>query len=281
MRAPVWVAEAIPPQAPARHGMVEVPGGRLGYWDTGGDGPAVVLLHAGTQSMACWGYQQPALAAAGFRVLAYSRRGYAGSDAPDVAGAFAADDLKALLLHCGVGRAHLVACAHGGFVAFDFALSHEEAVASLAFVASLLGIADADYAAVNARLRPGFFAGLPHDFQELSASYRAGNPEGQAAWLALAHEAVPGARIAPRLRHQLTWERLAALKQPSLLVTGDADLYVPPALLRMQAQHLAHAECAVVAEAGHSPGWEQPAAFNAVLVDFLRRQADLGTLCSD
>ena len=40
-----------------------------------------------------------------------------------------------------------------------------------------------DYAAVNARLRPPFFADLPHEFQELSPSYRAGNPEGVAAWL--------------------------------------------------------------------------------------------------
>ena len=113
MPAPVWVAEPIPPQMPARHGSVAVEGGSLGYWDTGGDGPAVVLLHAGTQSMAGWPYQQPALAAAGYRVLAYSRRGYQGSDAPDAG--HAADDLAALLDDRGIATAHLVAAAHGGF----------------------------------------------------------------------------------------------------------------------------------------------------------------------
>ena len=271
MAAPVWQAEPIPPQAPERHGQIEVQGGRLGYWDTGGDGPAVILLHAGTQSMAGWPYQQPVLAAAGYRAIAYSRRGYAGSDAGDEG--FACDDLLALLRACGITSAHLVAAAHGGFVAFDFALEYPAAVASVAFVSSLLGITDADYAEVNARLRPKFFASLPHDFQELSPSYRAGNPAGQGAWLALVHAAVPGARIAPRLRHRLTWAALESLRCPALLLTGDSDLYTPPALLRMQAQHLDHAAFAVIAEAGHSPYWEQPAAFNEVLLGFLNRQA--------
>lgn len=271
MRAPVWVAEPIPPQAPARHGTVAVEGGRLGFWDTGGDGAAVVLLHAGTQSMHGWPYQQPVLAGAGYRVLAYSRRGYAGTEAADQG--HAAEDLMALLLDRGIARAHLVAAAHGGFVAFDFALCFPEATASVAFISSLLGITDADYAAVNARLRPAFFAGLPHDFQELSPSYRAGNPEGQAAWLALCHDAVPGARIAPRLRHRLSWAHLESLAMPALLLTGESDLYTPPALLRMQAQHLPQAELATIAEAGHSPYWEQPAAFNARLLGFLSRAA--------
>jgi pimeloyl-ACP methyl ester carboxylesterase len=60
---------------------------------------------------------------------------------------------------------------------------------------------------------------------------------------------------------------------PALLLTGESDLYTPPALLRMQAGHLRHAEVAVIAEAGHSPYWEQPTAFNARLLAFLSRAA--------
>ena len=71
-------------------------------------------------------------------------------------------------------------------------LDYPDRVRSLAIVSSYLGITDADYAAVNARLRPEFFATLPHDFQELSPSYRAGNPEGLAAWNELRKAGDPG-----------------------------------------------------------------------------------------
>ena len=276
-RGAIWVPEPIPPQGPAQEGRVDVPGGSLRYWDTGGAGPAVVLLHAGTQSADGWVYQQPVLSAAGYRVIGYSRRGYAGSgpDAPDDP-AVASDDLQCLIRHLGLGRIHLVAAAHGGFFAIDYALSHPEMVGTLSVISSLMGIQEEDYLAVTRRLRPAAFAGLPHDFQELSPSYRAGDPEGLAAWNRLTEAAVSGPRVAPRVRHRLDWAALESLGMPILLMTGCSDLFVPPALLRMQAAHLPGAETHVIPEAGHSPYWERPALFNAILLEFLGRHRDGG-----
>src|SRR5580765_1797935 len=70
----------IPPQAPAKEGIAVLPGTRLSYWDTGGNGEAIVLLHPATGTQRIWSYQQPVFAKAGYRVIAYSRRGYGGSD---------------------------------------------------------------------------------------------------------------------------------------------------------------------------------------------------------
>jgi len=273
---PIWRPIAVPPQAPVREGVAELPGTRLWYWDTGGpnadNSRAVVLLHAATQSGAGWVYQQPVLAAAGYRVIGYSRRGYYRSDPGDHENpGVAADDLYHLLAHLGVVRVDVVAAAHGGFFGLDFALSYPAQVRSLTIVSSLMGITDPDYQAMHARIRGKFFAGLPHDFQELSPSYRAGNEAGVAAWNALTKQALLGARIYPKSNHVLTREKLATIAQPTLLLTGDSDLYTPPSVLRMQARHMPHAETAVIAEAGHSPYWEQPEAFNARLLDFLAR----------
>ena len=69
----------------------------------------------------------------------------------------------------------------------------------------------------------------------------------------------------------MTWARLESIKHPTLLMTGDSDLYTPPALLRMQALHMPHAEVHVVREAGHSPYWEQPTIFNEILLAFLAK----------
>jgi pimeloyl-ACP methyl ester carboxylesterase len=250
--------------------VVDVPGSRLWYWDTGGTGQPVILLHAGTQSAAGWVYQQPVLAAAGYRAIAYSRRGYYRSDSGDPG--IGSEDLHCLIRHLELGAAHLVGAAQGAFFAVDYALEYPQKVRSLAIVSSYLGITDADYVAVNTRLRPTFFATLPHDFQELSPSYRAGDPAGLAAWNELEMQATPGKRITPGRKEPLTWARLESIKHPTLLATGDSDLYTPPSLLRMQAQHMPHAEVHVVPEAGHSPYWEQPAIFNEILLEFLASQ---------
>ncbi len=270
--APIWTPVPIPAQAQATEAVADLPGAKLWYWDTGGSGRPVILMHAATHSAAGWVYQQPALAKAGYRAIGYSRRGYFGSNPgnPENPGV-AADDLDNLLRFLKLDRVDLVAAAQGGFFAVDFALAYPAKVRSLTVVSSLMGITDADYAAVNNRLRPKFFADLPHEFQELSPSYRAGNPEGLAAWLELEHKAIPGPRITPTVKQPLNWARLETIRQPTLLMTGESDLYAPPSLVRMQALHIPHAEVATIAEAGHSPYWEQPTAFNRLLLNFLKR----------
>ena len=71
---------ALPEQVPAQDGMAEIPGAKLGYWDTGGSGDPIVLLHPASGSALTWLYQQPAFAGAGYRVSPYSRRNYYNSD---------------------------------------------------------------------------------------------------------------------------------------------------------------------------------------------------------
>jgi pimeloyl-ACP methyl ester carboxylesterase len=267
----MWTPVPIPAQAPVTEGTVDVRGTRLWYWDTGGPGHPVILLHAGTQSAAGWVYQQPALARAGYRAIGYSRRGYYRSDSTTDPGWTVADDLHHLVAHLGLRSVDLVGAAQGGFVVLDYLFAYPGMVRGVAIVSSYMGIQEPDYAAVNTRLRPPFFATLPHDFQELSPSYRAGNPDGVAAWHHEEERAVTGKRIAPVLRTTPTWALLEGIRHPVLLATGDSDLYVPPSLLRMQASHIPGAEVHVVPEAGHSPYWEQPALFNRILLDFLAK----------
>jgi predicted alpha/beta hydrolase len=70
----------LPAQVPVKEGIAAVSGTHLSYWDTGGNSPAIVLLHPATGSARIWSYQQPVFARAGYRVIAHSRRGYAQSD---------------------------------------------------------------------------------------------------------------------------------------------------------------------------------------------------------
>src|SRR6516164_6051885 len=69
----------IPQQVPVTEGIAQLADTRLWFWDTGGTGEPIVLLHPASGSGLIWGYQQPAFAKAGYRVISYSRRGYYGS----------------------------------------------------------------------------------------------------------------------------------------------------------------------------------------------------------
>jgi len=57
----------IPAQVSAKDGVAQIPDTRLWYWDTGGQGVPIVLLHPATGSALIWGYQQPVFAKAGYR----------------------------------------------------------------------------------------------------------------------------------------------------------------------------------------------------------------------
>src|SRR5690242_3223440 len=118
--------------------IADIPGARIWYEDTGGSGPAVVLLHARTGSAAMWQRQLAALSAAGYRCIAYDRRQSGRTEVVTGApGALPADDLLALLDRLAVQRCHVVGTAAGGIVALDFALSHPARARGLVFANSV------------------------------------------------------------------------------------------------------------------------------------------------
>src|SRR5262245_4380753 len=98
--------------APARETFAELPGVRLWFRDTGGNGIPIVFLHSNTGSSRNWDYQIPEFTAAGYRFIAYDRRGWGRSVAtPGAPAGTAADDLHALMNYLGVTRFHLMGTA--------------------------------------------------------------------------------------------------------------------------------------------------------------------------
>jgi pimeloyl-ACP methyl ester carboxylesterase len=253
-------------------GLIDVGGANLWYWDTGGHGPAIVLAHASSGSGLNWPYQQPVFAKAGYRVIGYSRRGFYGSSLVDAANpGNAVDDLRILADTLGLGRFHLLGIAAGGITVLDFALSYPDRLRSLTIASSVFGgVREPDFIETVEGLRPTGFDSLPVEFRELSPGYRATNPDGVAAWLALAAKArVAGSTGRQDLVNQPSWTDLEALRVRTLLITGDADLYMPPQLLRTIAEHFPRKQVSVIAEAGHATCWEQPTRFNRTVLDFL------------
>ena len=259
----------LPAQVPMTEALADLGNVKLWYWDTGGPGEVVVFLHPGSGSAEFFPYQQPAFAQAGYRVISYSRRGQfkseMGSDADKF---FAADDLLALMDYLKVGKFHAVGSALGGYVGLDVALSRPERLQSLVLASSMMGIAEPDYQKTLEALRPKPFGDLPLEVQEVGPSYRVANPEGLAEWRARHDRS--GKRAPARLKNKFTWETLGKLKVPTLLMTGDADLWIPPFLLREVGEKIPNSTVVIVSDAGHAIQWERPEAFNAAVLGFIR-----------
>lgn len=284
----LWLGACFPSmlqaQAAVHEGYAELPGARIFYIDSGGGGVPVVFLHAATGSSRVWEYQIPAFTAAGYRVVAFDRRGWgrtivdqtvdpAGPQRSNLNPGTSADDLKGLLDHLGVDRAHLVSTAAGAFVALDFALSFPQRVRSLVIANTIGGVQDADFLELGRRLRPPQFDALPPEFRELGPAYRAANPEGTRRWMALEKISRPEGPRQPAqpMRNHLTFSLLESIRLPVLLLTGGADLYAPPAVMALFAVRIKNSESLVVPDAGHSTYWEQPEVFNRAVLDFVGR----------
>ena len=94
-------------------GWADVAGGRLPY-EVAGDGPGVVLAHAGIADMRQWDPQWEALAAA-HRVVRYDLRGFGRADVVDTRFSNRAD-LVAVMDAAGLDRAVLVGCSRAGSI---------------------------------------------------------------------------------------------------------------------------------------------------------------------
>jgi pimeloyl-ACP methyl ester carboxylesterase len=254
----------------------DVPGARLWYVDTGGAGTPVVFLHAATGTSQVWEHQIQPFVSAGYRFIAYDRRGHGRTviDKTAPQPGTAADDLQALMTHLRVDRFHVVGTAAGGIASLDYALAFPQRLRSLVVANSIGGVQDEDYLALGRRIRPApQFDALPADFRELGPSYRAANPEGTRRWNELERQSHPdgAAPAPPPTKNRLTFARLETIKTPTLLMTGDADLWAPPPLMRLFAARIKHAETAIVPESGHSAYWENPESFNRLVLAFIRR----------
>lgn len=263
-----------PRDAPqARRETVSLLGVRLWFTDTGGSGEPIVLMHAITGTSESWAPQVDAFAKAGYRVIAFDRRGWGRSLADPASGpqpGHAADDLHGLADHLSLTRFHLVGVAGGGFVALDYAAAHPERLSSLVVAASTGSVTDKEVQDVITRIEIPGLRSLPAHFREVSASYRGTNPDGTTRWIEIeehAHQA--GAPTQP-LRSPNTFAKLATITTRTLVVAADADLIAPPGLMKIWARHVKGAQWTTVPDAGHSLAWEQPALFNDAVLTFLK-----------
>ena len=250
---------------------------------TAGSGIPLVLLHAFPLDHSMWALQEPL--AEQVRLIVPDLRGFGASDEalPESIAAWA-DDVVAVLdaLHVH-GPAVICGISMGGYVAQHVAARHPDRVAALILVDTRLEADSAearagraDLAAKVGRLGLDILADamvprLLADSAEARAAAGRAELESRLRTTIMGQrvEAVQAALGALGARPDMT-EALGRLRAPALLVTGAEDAITPPACLQAAEAIIPRARLLIVPTAGHMVPLEQPAVFNAAVLEFLR-----------
>jgi pimeloyl-ACP methyl ester carboxylesterase len=262
----------------ARSGAVTVNGIRLHVEEGGpvGAPPVLLIMGLGAPHVG-YALQLPAFRAR-YRAIAFDNRGVGRSATP--AGRFStrdmADDAAGVLDALEVERAHVVGVSLGGMVAQELAIALPDRVGALVLAST--------------------YARPPREVRALAerARERWGDPLGAVKWivdLTLTREFQrrEGARIAAlfaeasphgpslegllaqgeaSLRHDAS-ARLSRVRAPTLVLTGDADRFIPHEASDEIAARVPGARLERIPGGSHGANFEQAEAWNAAVLGFL------------
>jgi len=243
----------------------------------------LVFLHGVGGGHGAWDDQCAFFSARGYRTLAWDQPGY--GDAPGVE-PYDLERIAAALLRMiarEVGEAAvLVGHSMGGFIAQETYARHPQCVRALVlcFTSSAFGGGSSDFARefVAARIAP-LDAGRSMSDIAAALMPTMRGPRSDPGGLARAERLM--ARVPPETYRKAvalltTFDRRALLpdiRVPTLLVAGSDDRTAPASVMQRMAPRIPGAELEILAGCGHLGPMDQPEAFNATLLAFLRRHS--------
>lgn len=238
----------------------------------------VLLLHGLGASGASWGLQFEPLQAAGYRVIAPDLRGFGRSGYPGQQSvAEMAADTAALLNATGCGAVYAAGISMGGTVALQLALDYPHLVRKLALVNTFAHLTPASSSeTVYFALRFALIHTLGLGTQGKAVARRVFPHAGQENLRQLLYEQITqanpsGYRATMRALARFDVRpRLAGIRMPTLVVTGERDTTVPPPRQRHLVEGIPGARQVVIPDGGHAVIADQPEAFNKVFLEFLR-----------
>jgi len=240
--------------------------------------PWLVLSHSLACSVRMWDEQIAAFRDR-YRILAYDTRGHGGSDAP--AGAYTlellADDLKALLDHLRIARAHYCGLSMGGMIGQTYALKYPGTFATLTLADTTSRIPAEAVPVWQDRIRTAERQGMqplvePTLARWFTEPYRKAQPQTMrrigdligstpVAGYAGCCQAIPKINLTSRLKE---------IRCPILILVGEDDPGTPVAMSKEIHENAPGSKLVVLPRAAHLSNIEQSGGFNRALDEFLQ-----------
>jgi pimeloyl-ACP methyl ester carboxylesterase len=262
-------------------GAFETDDGIRIVYEIQGEGRPLVLIHGWSLNLRMWDEQVPALSRL-YRVIRYDRRGFglSGGHEDTTRGP---GDLRALLTHLGVERAHVLGMSQGAWIALSFALSYPGMVDGM--------ILQGPQAPSGFGLRWDGDDRVPLEhYRQLVKS--SGLPAFREAWSGHPLMAIPPGReeLKERLKTILDaypggdfldpvpqskeavsprMERLSEINVPALVVVGNQEIPFFRIVADALVYALPNARKAVIEGGGHLINMIRPGEYNKHILEFL------------
>lgn len=258
--------------------------------DSGGAGRAVVLIHGWPLSGASWAAQVPALTQAGYRVIAYDRRGFGKSDKPAEGFDYdtLSDDLSGLMDYLDLHDATLVGFSMGGGeVARYISRYGEDRLHSVVFAAAvppfmmksegnpdgpLTEAAAKDMEAGLRADRTSFFDTFTKGFFSVDGVLKVSEDDRQQA-IKLSHQSDQVAALGCMKAFATTdfREDLSEVTVPTLVIHGAGDATVPFEGSGARTHYaIDGSDLVVIEDAPHGFNTSHADEFNEALIAFLK-----------
>ena len=274
---------------PVKSGLAAINNAHI-YYETAGEGPPFVMIHAGVADSRQWN-NEFAHFADRFRVVRYDLRGYGRSQ--PVAGEFShLADLIALLDYLELAEPALfMGCSIGGGLAINFALTRPSQTAGLILVGcgppglELDTPVPAKFAAAEQAYHAGDFDLLAEIETQIWFDGVGRTPDQvNQAMRRLAYEMNRQAlsHYTQKLGQQLpdteivAAEEMGALRMPTLVIVGAHDIPYTHAAADYMMVKMPAARKALIADAAHLANMDQPEEFRRIVAEFLAGSALYG-----
>ncbi len=251
------------------------------YYEIEGAGETVVLIQGLDRDHTGMRFQRKELVKH-FQVITYDARGTGLSDVPE--GPYTceqmADDLALLLQELGIAETHVIGASMGGAVAQEFALKYPEMLRRLvlfctyckadAFVRQLVGfwvkaIEKTGHALLCEGIMPWLYSREFFENEQMALDW--------ARQVIKAQEqsySIKGFQLkAEAALNADTADRLHFINAPTLVVAGELDMVVPPALCKELARAIKGAQLKLIKGGAHAFFDEKPSEVNEVITAFL------------
>ncbi len=252
---------------------------KLHYSDSGASGkPALIFLHGFPFNHTMWDEQEK-LCRSNFRVVTYDHRGHGQSDlgSGSYMFEFFIDDLLRLMDELEIERAVLCGLSMGGYVALRAFERRPERVKGL-ILCDTRSEADTDAGKIKraADLRFIQEQGLDVFAEKFTKNVLApGNLENSELFDRVRQmirgnptKGVQATLVALATRTDTT-ACLNRIQVPTLILVGADDAITPPAVASAMHERIPHSKMAIIPRASHLSNLDNPAAFNASLMEFL------------
>jgi pimeloyl-ACP methyl ester carboxylesterase len=263
------------------------------YFEEAGSGIPLIFVHEFAGDHRSW-EPQMRFFSRWYRCIAYGARGYEPSEIPTdpakYSQARARDDIRSVLDHLGIDKAHICGLSMGGFATLHFGITYPARARSLLVAGCGYGAAPEEKAkfqleteaAASAIERDGMdIIGQQYGIGPTRVQFQNKDPRGWKEFeTQLREHSSVGSALTMRgvqMKRPSLWELrddMRKINVPTLVVTGDEDdPCLEPGLLMKR--HIPTAGLTVVPRSGHTINIEEPDEFNRILYNFITA-ADTG-----